>query len=87
MDGVEIWNRPMPKELAWRVLDALRGEDLFFMAETSEGTCGSIEGEIRDHNSDQMYMIRDPRPYRSDGQRSPAEKRSRKNGACPFIKS
>lgn len=86
VDGVEIWNRPMPKELAWRVLDALREEDLFFMVETSEGTYGSIDGEIRDHNSDQMYVIRDPRPYRSEGQRAMAEKRLQEKRDLPVYK-
>lgn len=86
VDGVEIWNRPMPKELAWRVLDALREEDLFFMVETSEGTYGSIDGEIRDHNSDQMYIIRDPRPCRSDAQRVLAEKQLREKRDLPVYK-
>lgn len=86
VDGIEIWNQPMPKELAWRVMDALRREDLFFMAESSRGTYGSLDGEIRDHNSDMMYVIRDPRPHRSEEERALAERRLQEKRELPIYK-
>ena len=65
VNGAEIWNQPMPKELAWRVIDILRRKDLFFVVESSKGTYGSIDGEIRDCSSDLMDVFQNPRLYRS----------------------
>lgn len=65
VNGAEIWNRPMPKELVWRVIDILRQKDLFFVVESAKGTYGSIDGEIRDYSSDLMDVFQNPCLYRS----------------------
>ena len=65
VNGAEIWDRPMPKELAWRVIDILRQKDLFFVVESAKGTYGSIDGEIRDYSSDLMDVFQNPHLYRS----------------------
>jgi len=65
VNGAEMWNQPMPKELDWRVIDILRQKDLFFVVESAKGTYGSIGGEIRDYSSDLMDVFQNPRLYQS----------------------
>ncbi len=86
LDGWEILNRPIPQALAWRIMDALQAEGLFFMVESARGTYGSIDGEIRDHGSDLMYTIRDVHPFQSEGQRALAAERLRENRSYPAYK-
>ena len=69
VDGKEILNRPIPKEFAWKIMDALQAEGLFFMVESAAGTYGSIDGEIRDHGSDLIYTIRETHPFQTEQER------------------
>lgn len=86
VDGKEVLNRPIPKDLAGRIMDALRREDVFFMVESSAGTYGSVDGEIQDHGSDLMYTIRETHPFQSEEQRALAAERLRANREFPVYK-
>lgn len=67
-------------------MDALQAEGLFFMAESSAGTYGSIDGEIRDHGSDLMYTIRETHPFQTEQQRALTTKRLQANREFPVYK-
>ena len=86
VEGKEVLNRPIPKELAWRIIDALQAENLFFMVESSAGTYGSIDGEIQDHGSDLIYTIREIHPFQDEEQRALVSKRLQTNRKLPMYK-
>jgi len=86
LDGREILDRPIPQALAWRIMDALQEEGLFFMVESARGTYGSIDGVIRDHGSDLMYTIRDVHPFQSEKERAQAAERLLENRRHPVYK-